>query len=99
MILKIVRIFCFICKAILTPSGTELAKNELKRRKVAKLKEEEQLRRLAAEAEAKRLAEQRAALEEHERLKLEKSIQIQAMYRGYVARKESALKKKMELRR
>ena len=76
-----------------------LARNELERRRALKQKEDERLRREAAEAEAKRVADELAALADAERLRLEKAIQIQAHVRGYLARKEGALRKKLESRR
>ena len=76
-----------------------LARNEMANRKLEKLKEEERLRRLAAEAEEKRLADLRAAADEDERRRLEATIKVQAIARGRIAKKEGFLKRQLAMRK
>ena len=76
-----------------------LARKELRRRKMEYMKEEARLRKLAAEAEAKRLADERAAADEKERRRLKATIKLQALARGHAAKKEGFLKQQLKARK
>ena len=76
-----------------------LARKELRRRKMEYVKEEARVRKLAAEAEAKRLADERAAADENERRRLKATIKLQAIARGHAAKKEGFLKQQLKARK